>query len=345
MKHLLSLLLCIALASAVRGAVPLADPKITGASAQVASGTLTVQSGATLSIASGGTLLSSGAVTFTGAGGLTAGGSNQELALLPSGTGAVRVGAGSPAAVFTGSSPSLLLPRESSSAVATYAVASATDTNRGILQVNRSRGTLASPTAVSSGDSLFSFLPAGYDGSAFQQGGEIAAIVDGAVSTGVVPVRWEFLTSAGSGASRTARLVISSGGVVSVPGTTASTSTATGALTTAGGLGVAGRSSTATLNVGGSNGTTLDLVASAAATLDFPEIAAAGGTQDLTITVTGAAVGDAVVLGLPAAPNPGVVFNAFVSAADTVTIRATDATTGSAIDPPPASYRVVVLSF
>jgi hypothetical protein len=78
------------------------------------------------------------------------------------------------------------------------------------------------------------------------------------------------------------------------------------------------------------------------ATLDFPSIA--GALQDdLTITVTGAAVGDSVALSLPAAPTVGISFNAFVSAANTVTVRATN-TTAVAIDPASATYSVLVFN-
>lgn len=76
------------------------------------------------------------------------------------------------------------------------------------------------------------------------------------------------------------------------------------------------------------------------AALDFPSIAA-GAQQSLTITVTGAAVGDPVSLGLPASPAAGVTFNAFVSAADTVTVRASNIT-GSSVDPASATYKVRV---
>ncbi len=93
----------------------------------------------------------------------------------------------------------------------------------------------------------------------------------------------------------------------------------------------------------GASGSAVDLILTATATLDFPSIAADGGTQDLTITVTGASTGDTVVLGLPAAPNAGVVFNAWPSSSNTITVRATNATTG-AIDPASASYRVTVIS-
>ncbi len=76
------------------------------------------------------------------------------------------------------------------------------------------------------------------------------------------------------------------------------------------------------------------------AVLDFPSIAAQT-SQQLTATVPGAAVGDVVDLGLPAAPITGLTFDAFVSAADTVTVRATNAT-ASAIDPASATYRLLV---
>ncbi len=124
--------------------------------------------------------------------------------------------------------------------------------------------------------------------------------------------------------------------------TTSSTSPTTGALVVSGGAGIAGRTSTGSLSVS-TYGTACDGLWSATATLDFGSIAAAG-QADLTITVTGASVGDSVQLGLPAAPTAGLVFNAFVSAANTVTIRATNIT-AAAIDPASATYRATVMSF
>ena len=81
-------------------------------------------------------------------------------------------------------------------------------------------------------------------------------------------------------------------------------------------------------------------VLTSAAALDFGSIAAVD-SEDLTIAVVGAAVGDTVALGLPAAPTAGLVFNGFVSAADTVTVRATNITAG-AVDPASASYTAMV---
>lgn len=62
-------------------------------------------------------------------------------------------------------------------------------------------------------------------------------------------------------------------------------------------------------------------VLTATATLDFDLTAVV--SQDLTITVTGAVVGDAVSLGVPnASVTTDTLFWAWVSAADTVTVRA-----------------------
>lgn len=79
----------------------------------------------------------------------------------------------------------------------------------------------------------------------------------------------------------------------------------------------------------------------ATTTLDFPSVSA-GGQQELTITVPGAAVGDVVALGRPAALENGLQVTARVSAADTVTVRCSNVT-ASPIDPASASYRVMIL--
>lgn len=79
----------------------------------------------------------------------------------------------------------------------------------------------------------------------------------------------------------------------------------------------------------------------ASAALNFAEVAAAG-QQELTITVTGAAVGDGVVLAPPAAPEAGLVFNGRVSATNTVTVRASNIT-ASPIDPASATWGAFVI--
>lgn len=76
------------------------------------------------------------------------------------------------------------------------------------------------------------------------------------------------------------------------------------------------------------------------AALDFPSINA-GAQADLTVTVTGATVGDRVAMSLPAAPAAGLVFNAFVSATDTVTVRASNIS-ASPVDASSGTYGLVV---
>jgi len=88
------------------------------------------------------------------------------------------------------------------------------------------------------------------------------------------------------------------------------------------------------------SGATITKIRTATASLNFPSINAAS-QADLTITVAGAAVGDEVAMALPAAPAAGIVFNAFVSAANTVTIRATNVT-AAPVDPAAANYSVLV---
>ena len=90
------------------------------------------------------------------------------------------------------------------------------------------------------------------------------------------------------------------------------------------------------------SGATVTKILTATATLDFGSISAAS-QADLTITVTGAATGDEVIMALPAAPTAGLVFNAFVSATNTVTVRASNIT-GRPVDPTSASYGVIVIN-
>lgn len=89
------------------------------------------------------------------------------------------------------------------------------------------------------------------------------------------------------------------------------------------------------------NGERVEAILLGSATLDFASIGAAA-SADLTITVTGAAVNDHVALALPAAPAAGLVFMAFVSAANTVTVRAMNITAG-AVDAASATYKVAVI--
>jgi hypothetical protein len=95
----------------------------------------------------------------------------------------------------------------------------------------------------------------------------------------------------------------------------------------------------------GAAGTPIGSVYSASASLDF-DLSGAGITQqDLTITVTGAAVGDVVSLGLPTALQAsGIQCSGFVSTSNTVTVRCVDVTSSNP-NPAAATVRAQVNHF
>jgi hypothetical protein len=81
------------------------------------------------------------------------------------------------------------------------------------------------------------------------------------------------------------------------------------------------------------------------ATLDFPSTGA-NTYSDLTITVTGAADGDVVSLGIPNGSMPAAAgtYTAWVSASNTVTIRVSNSSSG-ALDPASGTFKVLVTKF
>lgn len=77
---------------------------------------------------------------------------------------------------------------------------------------------------------------------------------------------------------------------------------------------------------------------SATSALDFPSIVN-GTTEDLTIALAGAVVGEPVELGVPAALDAGLIPFAFVSATNVVTVRIGNIT-GAPIDPASGNFTV-----
>ena len=87
-------------------------------------------------------------------------------------------------------------------------------------------------------------------------------------------------------------------------------------------------------------GATVTKILSATATLNFDLSAVT--VEDLTITVTGAADGDVVTLGVPnGSVTTSVQYTAWVSAADTVTVRARTSATGE--NPASGTFRATVI--
>lgn len=83
---------------------------------------------------------------------------------------------------------------------------------------------------------------------------------------------------------------------------------------------------------------TVNLIGSAE--LDFGSVAPQT-SEDLTIAVVGAALGDVVSIGCPAPPDIDSCYTAFVSAADTVTVRFNNYSLGT-IDPAAGEFNVIV---
>lgn len=88
-----------------------------------------------------------------------------------------------------------------------------------------------------------------------------------------------------------------------------------------------------------SNTISYNKILEASATLDFPSTLA-GAVSDLTIALTGAVVGQTVELGIPASTVG--VYTAFVSAADTVTVRFNNTTAGT-VDPASGTFTVKII--
>lgn len=86
-------------------------------------------------------------------------------------------------------------------------------------------------------------------------------------------------------------------------------------------------------------------VTTVVATLNFPNTAA-GACSDLTVTLPGVVDGDVVTLGVPSASVPANgVFFAWVSAADTVTVRYANNDLVTAYNPASGDFRIAASRF
>ena len=74
--------------------------------------------------------------------------------------------------------------------------------------------------------------------------------------------------------------------------------------------------------------------------IDCGSIAANTQSSSATLTIQGAATTDLAIV-QPSTQTSGLIFTAFVSAVNTVTIRACNFTAGS-IDPPSTTFRVIL---
>lgn len=88
-------------------------------------------------------------------------------------------------------------------------------------------------------------------------------------------------------------------------------------------------------------GFNVNAMITATATLDFPSIAA-GATAELTMSVNFATVGDVVSANPSTTLESGLIWCAYISASNTVTIRIHNTTAG-AIDPASRTWRATII--
>jgi hypothetical protein len=294
----------------------------------------------------------SGGGSVAGASGslaLSAGGTNQNITLTPSGSGRV--------AIASDLSTTGALTINSSLASTSTSTGAVVISGGAAVQKKLFLGedlTLIPTSATSATVRLSGTAVPGVPGVWFADAGAPTAAnaaisgtststIVNAVSTGTVALRLgntDYLTLTPSSAKlETVPLKVVNG--------IASSSTTTGSATFVGGIGVTGRVSAGSLAVGtGSTSVPVTGILSVVASLNFPSIAADGGVQDLTIAVSGATVGNAVNVteaGGAFAPA-GIVLHGIVTAANTVTVRATNVT-AAAVDPAAISFRVTVTKF
>ena len=117
--------------------------------------------------------------------------------------------------------PSSNLQVTSDSTSTTRLQRNSTDTSAAGLFFVKQRGTLASPSIVSSGDVLGTTRYYGNDGTTIIEGARIDAAVDGTPGTNDMPGRLVFNTTADGASSPTERMRINSAGNVLVGGTAA----------------------------------------------------------------------------------------------------------------------------
>lgn len=110
-----------------------------------------------------------------------------------------------------------LFAHQAASARATFACTSSNANHTPTFRGHRARGTLAAPSAVQSGDRLFSFSGAGFDGLSLQYSAAVLVHVDGAVAIGNVPARLDFQAGTSTGAGRPTRFTIKSDGEIRIP--------------------------------------------------------------------------------------------------------------------------------
>ena len=223
----------------------------------------------------------------------------------------------------------------------------------------RSGGTSLIPTSTPNNSSLLLFIGRGYGTTGYSASSRVSMqfVTDEDFTDTNQGTRISFLTTTNGTLSQLERMRISNNGNIGIGQTTptavlhlkAGTATASTAplkftsgtnLTTAE-AGAVEFDGTNLLFTPSATRHTVNHGLTGSATLNFPSTTTLL-SADLTITVTGAADGDVVSLGVPnTAVNANTSYSAWVSAANTVTVRFNNYSSGT-VDPASALFKVFV---
>ena len=116
------------------------------------------------------------------------------------------------------------------------------------MDLQRTRGTLESPTTINSNDHLYTLRWQGYDGGAYTTAAQIRVEAEGTISSGVVPGRLRMLVADDTGNIATAILVSGN----------SRTTTMNGTVSLTGALAVAGDATFESLSISQNNISSLD---------------------------------------------------------------------------------------
>jgi hypothetical protein len=117
---------------------------------------------------------------------------------------------------WLGNNESIQTAKSGLNALTILAATAFTPAHASYLGLNRARGSLASPTIVSNGDTLGGIYFSGYDGSAFLRSATIEGFVDATPGANDMPSRLGFFTTPDGSASPTERMRIDSSGNVGI---------------------------------------------------------------------------------------------------------------------------------
>lgn len=194
----------------------------------------------------------------------------------------------------------------------------------------RGRGTALVPSAILTGDDVVDLTFNGFDGTTYIGGLSISAIVDGAVSTGVVPTSLVISTNVGFG--NTTRITISSlGDLTSTRAIRSSGTQGIGYATGAGGTGSQGSAKTDTVTINKPTGEITTFAASLAADTNV----------SFTLSNTSIAVGDHVIVSHISGGTLGAYNVCAIAAASSATITIRNITSGSLTEAPVIKFTVI----